>query len=875
MAGGAAAVLVVAGASGAIADDIYNNLDNTIDAIAEIMPLNVGGPDGSTILAVRATKDAGESNPCNFGPPGNPNGTTPTVSVSSSNPAVATASESSLTFASCNDARTLTVKPLTVGSATITLKTVTNTTGGTFNLAPATFQVNVAGPTNTAPRVEVTGVGDGNTSFEYDMVPAALCAVTDNEDGNTSFAAAVEPIDATNGIGTFKASCEYTDKGGLIASSSVSYTVTKIPTSLALSCPRDPVTYTGGALEPCSALVGGRDLPEDAVATFTYSKNTNVGLATVTASYAGDIHHEASTADGGFTIAKATPELELNCPDKARWTGSAIQPCWAKVSGAEPGAEADLKYGSNTAVGTASVTATYIGDDNHNTVEKSVNFEIIKAESVLSISCPDTVTYNGDAHTPCKATLTGAGGLSKSVTVTYEGNINAGTATATADWEGDDNHEEASDSKTFEITRAESTVTVHCTEGSVYTGYTVTPCTAVAQGVGMDVTLVVTYSNNTNAGTATASANWDGDGNHFGSEDSVDFQIAKATSSIEFTCETDLVYTGEALEPCTAVATGVGMSNVPLTVTHGNVVDAGDWKATASWEGDNNHHGNSGSATFKIAKADSTVTVSCPGEHTYTGQPIKPCTATATGAGELNKPLEEITYNNNINATTETSKALAEASWTGDNNHDGNAGSATFEIAKADSTVSLSCTPSVWFTGKAIEPCTATVTGAGGLNKSVAVEYTDNVQAGEKTATAYYAGDANHEKSETETAYFTIKGFKLDGFYKPVDMGLLNTVKAGSTVPLKFEVFLNGVERTDTAAVVGFSAKAISCGTKADLGEAPVEVLTTGGTALRYDTTGGQFIQNWQTSKQNPGSCYTVTMKTIDGGTITADFKLK
>jgi hypothetical protein len=51
-------------------------------------------------------------------------------------------------------------------------------------------------------------------------------------------------------------------------------------------------------------------------------------------------------------------------------------------------------------------------------------------------------------------------------------------------------------------------------------------------------------------------------------------------------------------------------------------------------------------------------------------------------------------------------------------------------------------------------------------------------------------------------------------------------------------------------------------------------LTTTGGTALRYDTSGGQFIQNWQTPKK-PGACYTVTMTTIDGGSISADFQLK
>jgi hypothetical protein len=52
-----------------------------------------------------------------------------------------------------------------------------------------------------------------------------------------------------------------------------------------------------------------------------------------------------------------------------------------------------------------------------------------------------------------------------------------------------------------------------------------------------------------------------------------------------------------------------------------------------------------------------------------------------------------------------------------------------------------------------------------------------------------------------------------------------------------------------------------------------IEFLTTGGTSLRYDTTAGQFIQNWQTPKKV--GCYDVTMETQDGSKLVAHFQLK
>ena len=100
-----------------------------------------------------------------------------------------------------------------------------------------------------------------------------------------------------------------------------------------------------------------------------------------------------------------------------------------------------------------------------------------------------------------------------------------------------------------------------------------------------------------------------------------------------------------------------------------------------------------------------------------------------------------------------------------------------------------------------------------------------------------------------------------------------NSVKGGSTVPLKFEVFAGSTELVGTSAVASFTQKEVSCVSGSSATD-EIEVTTTGGTTLRYDTTGGQFIQNWQTPKK-PGECYKVTVFTADGSSISALFKLK
>jgi hypothetical protein len=73
--------------------------------------------------------------------------------------------------------------------------------------------------------------------------------------------------------------------------------------------------------------------------------------------------------------------------------------------------------------------------------------------------------------------------------------------------------------------------------------------------------------------------------------------------------------------------------------------------------------------------------------------------------------------------------------------------------------------------------------------------------------------------------------------------------------------------------VKSYTTRTIGCSDASGLTD-PVEVTSTGGTSLRYDTTGHQFIQNWKTPT-GAGTCYAATMTTQDGTTLTALFKIK
>jgi hypothetical protein len=131
-----------------------------------------------------------------------------------------------------------------------------------------------------------------------------------------------------------------------------------------------------------------------------------------------------------------------------------------------------------------------------------------------------------------------------------------------------------------------------------------------------------------------------------------------------------------------------------------------------------------------------------------------------------------------------------------------------------------------------------------------------------------------------EQLFYSVLQWTPKGFYPPVDMRdsnndnpVVNVVKAGSTVPIKFEVFKGDKELTDTSSVKDLSATPIECGTGST---DRIEVTATGGTALRYDADAGQFVSNWKTPRDKVGSCYKLTMTTKDEvSSLSAIFRLR
>jgi hypothetical protein len=107
-------------------------------------------------------------------------------------------------------------------------------------------------------------------------------------------------------------------------------------------------------------------------------------------------------------------------------------------------------------------------------------------------------------------------------TADYANNTNAGTATASYTFAGDDNHTGSNDSQDFSIGKASSTTVV--TTGAPYYIYSTNPATVSVTGAGgLNPHRLIMQTIQWNSHFL----HFAGDDNHTGSNDSQDFSIVK------------------------------------------------------------------------------------------------------------------------------------------------------------------------------------------------------------------------------------------------------------------------------------------------------------------------------------------------------------
>jgi DNA/RNA endonuclease G (NUC1) len=559
---------------------------------------------------------------------------------------------------------------------------------GSTNSNVSTVSITVTKATATINVSGYTGVYDGNA---HGATGSATGVNGEDLTSLLDFGASFTNVSGGTAHWTFAGNENY-----LPSSGDATVTITKAPSTTTVTCPASQ-TYTGSAIEPCTASYSGAGGLSGSL-TPIYSNNVNVGSPTASASFGGDANHDGSTGNGGFTITKASTTTTVTCPASETYTGSAFEPCTASYSGAG-GLSGSLTpiYENNINAGSATASATFGGDANHDGSTGSGGFTIAKASTTTTVICPASQTYTGSAIEPCTGSYSGAGGLSGSLTPVYSTNINAGSATASATFGGDTNHESSTGNGGFTITKASTTTTVTCPASQTYTGAAIIPCSATVTGANLNLAPGASYANNTNVGTAAASYNYDGDSNHEGSSDSKNFEITKAATVTTVTCPASQTYTGAALTPCSVTVTGANLNLTP-GANYLNNTDVGTATASYTFAGDLNHDGSSDSKNFQITRASTTTTVTCPTSETYTGAALTPCSVAVTGANLNLTP--GASYANNTNVGT----ATASYTFAGDSNHDGSSDSKTFAITRASTTTTVTCPPSETYTGAALTP---------------------------------------------------------------------------------------------------------------------------------------------------------------------------
>lgn len=135
----------------------------------------------------------------------------------------------------------------------------------------------------------------------------------------------------------------------------------------------------------------------------------------------------------------------------------------------------------------------------------------------------------------------------------------------------------------------------------------------------------------------------------------------------------------------------------------------------------------------------------------------------------------------------------------------------------------------------------------------------------------------------TDTGSFTVTvRYAFTGFFAPVDgtddPTVLNVVKAGSSVPVKFALGGDqGLAVLDTSITPNPRSTAVVCTSGAD--EDPVETTassTANAGGLIYDADAGQYVYVWKTSSSfSKGSCRKLTVSFADGTSHSAYFRFR
>ena len=739
--------------------------------------------------------------------------------------------------------KTFTITANSISSCTVTLSgtsfeytgsaiqpTVTVKNGSTTLVNGTDYSVSYSNNTNIGTAtVTITGKGkySGSTSKTFTITAKKIsgCTMTLSSSSFTYTGSAIQPtVTIKNGSTTLVNGTDYTlsysnntnvgtatvtatGKGKYTGTISKTFTISaKSATNIngcTMTLSGTSFEYTGSAIQPTvtikngsTTLVNGTDY------TLSYSNNTNVGTATVTATGKGNY---TGTISKTFTItAKKISGCTMTLSSSSfTYTGSAIQPTVTIKNGSTTlvnGTDYTLSYSNNTNVGTATVTATGKGKYT-GTISKTFTISAKSATNIngcTMILSGTSFEYTGSAIQPTVTIKNGSTTLVNGTdySVSYSSNTNVGTATVTATGKG---NYTGTISKTFTITAkkiSDCTMTLSATSFD-YTGSAIQPTVTVKNGSttlvnGTDYTL--SYSNNTNIGTATVTAT--GKGKYTGTI-SKTFTIGmKNIDTCTMTLSaTSFTYTGSAIQPTVTIKNGSTtlVNGTDYTLSYSNNIKAGTATVTASGKG---KYGGSLSKTFTIsAKKISSCTISLnASSFKYTGYAIQPTVTLKDGNTTLvNGTDYTLTFSNNIGVGIATVVASGKGNYSGSI-------SKTFTIGSnsiSDCTMTISPT-SFDYTGYAIQPTVTIKNGSTALvnGTDYTLSYSNNTKVGTATVTA--AGKGIYSGTVSKT--YTIKAKDINSCTMTLSASSFDytgsQIKPDVTIKFGSSTLVNGTDYT-------------------------------------------------------------------------------
>jgi HYR domain-containing protein len=202
---------------------------------------------------------------------------------------------------------------------------------------------------------------------------------------------------------------------------------------------------------------------------------------------------------------------------------------------------------------------------------------------------------------------------------------------------------------------------------------------------------------------------------------------------------------------------------------------------------------------------------------------------------------------------------------------DANVYAVSFELPVADTAPSALRLPA-GITTQATGTSQATVTATDLMDGPVPVSCAPASGSAFPAGTTVVTCSATDAHNNTATGSFPVSVvYGWAGFFPPVDnLPTVNTVKAGSAIPVKFR--LSGNQGLNIVKSGSPASASYTCSGTAPT-DAIEQTVTASTSGLSYDATTDQYTYVWKTDKAWAGSCRALVAKLADNTTKTANFQ--